>query len=75
MPHVIIRLWPGKSEQQKQRLAKAITRDVTNVLGCDEESVSVAIEEISSSEWAEKVYRPDIVSKPEQIYKKPGYTM
>ena len=50
-------------------------RDVTTVLGCGEESVSVAIQEFSSSEWAEKVYRPDIVSKPEQIYKNPGYTM
>jgi 4-oxalocrotonate tautomerase len=48
---------------------------VTTVLGYGEESVSVAIEEISSSEWAEKVYRPDVVGKPHQIYKKPGYTM
>jgi 4-oxalocrotonate tautomerase len=75
MPHVIVKLWPGKSEQQKQRLADAIASDVTAVLGYGEESVSVSIEEISSSEWAEKVYRPDIVSKPHQIYKKPGYTM
>ena len=25
MPHVIVKLWPGKSEQQKRRLAQAIT--------------------------------------------------
>jgi len=75
MPHVIVKLWPGKSELQKQRLADAITKDVTSVLGCGEESVSVAIEEISSTAWTEKVYRPDIVGKPDQIYKKPGYTM
>jgi 4-oxalocrotonate tautomerase len=75
MPHVIVKLWPGKSEQQKQRLADAITKEVTTVLGYGEESVSVAIEEINSSEWAEKVYGPDIVGKQDQIYKKPGYTM
>jgi 4-oxalocrotonate tautomerase len=28
MPHVIVKLWPGKSEQQKNRLAEAITKDV-----------------------------------------------
>jgi len=28
MPRVIVRLWPGKSEQQKIRLAEAITKDV-----------------------------------------------
>jgi phenylpyruvate tautomerase PptA (4-oxalocrotonate tautomerase family) len=32
MPHVIVKLWPGKSEQQKRRLAQAITDDVTKVL-------------------------------------------
>ena len=32
MPHVIVKLWPGKSEQQKRRLAQAITDDVMKVL-------------------------------------------
>jgi hypothetical protein len=26
MPHVIVKLWPGKSEAQKARLAEKITR-------------------------------------------------
>ena len=75
MPHVIVKLWPGKSEQQKRRLAEAITRDVATVLDYGDESVSVALEEVSPSEWAEKVYRPDIVEKAATLYKKPGYTM
>ena len=32
MPHVIVKLWPGKSEKQKQELAKRITGAVTDVL-------------------------------------------
>ena len=75
MPHVIVKLWPGKSEQQKQRLADEIAKDVMSVLNYGEESVSVAIEEISSADWAEKVYRPDIVANAEKLYKKPGYKM
>ena len=75
MPHVIVKLWPGKSEQQKIRLAEAIVTDVTKVLNYGEESVSVTIEEVSAKDWAEKVYKPDIINKPEQLYKKPGYTM
>jgi 4-oxalocrotonate tautomerase len=39
------------------------------------ESVSVAMEEISSQDWAKKVYQPDILAKPDQLYKKPDYTM
>ena len=46
MPHVIVKLWPGKSEQQKTRLAAAITKDVMDVLQDSDESVSVAFEEI-----------------------------
>ena len=75
MPHVIVKLWPGKSEQQKTRLAGKITKDVMDVLNYGDESVSVAFEEIPAKDWAEKVYKPDIVARPERIYKKPGYTM
>lgn len=75
MPHVIVKLWPGKSEKQKKRLADAITRDVMEVFDYGEESVSVALEEIPAAEWGEKVYRPDIVLSPAKLYKKPGYTM
>ena len=73
MPHVIVKLWPGPSEQQKARLAEAITKNVMDVLDLGEESISVAIEEVDPGDWAEQVYTPDIVSKPEQLYKKPGY--
>ena len=75
MPHVIVKLWPGKSEQQKKKLAEAITRGVMESLHYGEESVSVALEEIPANEWAEKVYRPEIVNKAASLYKKPGYTM
>ena len=75
MPHVIVKLWPGKSEQQKARLAEKIVEDVTTVLNYGEESVSVAFEEVEPQDWAEKVYKPDIVRNSDRLYKKPGYTM
>ena len=75
MPHVIVKLWPGKSEEQKNRLADRITKDVMTVLDYGEESVSVAIEEVKPEDWAEKVYKPNIVKNPEKLYKKPGYDL
>ena len=74
MPHVIVKLWPGKSEQQKTGLAEEIAKDVMDVLRYGEEAVSVAIEEVKPQDWAEKVYKPDILNNPEKLYKKPGYT-
>lgn len=75
MPHVIVKLWPGKSEQQKTRLAEAITKDVMDILGYGNESVSVAMEEVGPQDWAEKVYKVDIQDKQNQLYKEPGYTL
>jgi len=75
MPHVIVKLWPGKSEQQKQTLANQITNSVMSILNYGEESVSVAFEEIAARDWAEQVYLTDIVGQEEKLYKKPGYTM
>jgi 4-oxalocrotonate tautomerase len=73
MPHVIVKLWTGKSEQQKTKLAEQITKVVMSTLNYGEESVSAAIEEIEPKDWTEQVYKPDILGRPDRIYKKPGY--
>jgi 4-oxalocrotonate tautomerase len=75
MPHVIVKLWPGKTEQQKAELADAITKNVMSTLNYGEESVSLGFEEIEAGAWAQEVYRPDIVGKASSLYKKPGYRM
>jgi 4-oxalocrotonate tautomerase len=73
MPHVIVKLYSGRSEQQKAKLADEVTKAVMAILKSAEESVSVGIEDVEPRDWTEKVYRPDILGKPETIYKKPGY--
>ncbi len=73
MPHVIVKLWPGKTEQQEDRLAQKITKDVMDVFDYGEESVSVGFEEISSKDWKQKVYKPDIEDNWDKLYKRPGY--
>ena len=73
MPHVIVKLYPGRSEQQKNRLAEQIVKDVVAIANCGEEAVSVAIEEIKPEDWGEKVYKPHILGDRERLYKQPGY--
>lgn len=73
MPHVIVKLWPGKSEQQKAQLADAITSAVVSVLGYGEESVSVGMEVVQPRAWVQDVYHPDIRDRWDTLYKKPGY--
>ena len=73
MPHIIVKWYPGRSVEQKQELARAITREVVAIAGCAETAVSVAIEEVTPEAWAEAVYRPDILEKEETLVRKPGY--
>ena len=73
MPHVIVKMYAGRSEQQKARLAQEVTKAIMAGAGCGEDAVSVAIEDIAPEEWGEKVYQPDIAAHPDKLYKRPGY--
>ena len=73
MPHVIVKMLPGRSEQLKAKLAQEMTKAVTSTLNLREDSVSVAIEDVQEKDWTEQVYKPDIIGKSATIYKKPGY--
>jgi 4-oxalocrotonate tautomerase len=72
MPHIIVKLVPGRSEQLKATLADQIVKDTASVLQAGEESISLAIEEVESTDWVERVYRPEILNNP-KLYKKPGH--
>jgi 4-oxalocrotonate tautomerase len=73
MPHVIVKMYPGRTDEQKNKLAQAIADSIVKIAKCEEKLVSVAIEEIAPENWAETVYRPDIMEKEETLVKKPGY--
>jgi len=73
VPHVVVKLAFGSSEEQKNQLAQEIVKDVMRVLGRKEEVISVALEEVDPRDWTDKVYLPDIQAKWNTLYKKPGY--
>ena len=73
MPHVIVKMYRGRSEKQKRELADAVTKAVTSTLSYGDEAVSVAIEDVAPERWTEDVYKPDIIGNSAHLYKKPGY--
>jgi 4-oxalocrotonate tautomerase family enzyme len=73
MPHVIVKLYPGRSEEQKKQLAREIVKNVVKIAKCEEKSVSVAFEEVEPEDWAATVYEPDIINNKKNLVVTPGY--
>ena len=72
MPHIVVKLWPGRNEEIKANLAKKIADAVVEELKVDIGDVSVAIEEVNRSDWGEQVYKREIKDNP-NLYVKPDY--
>ncbi len=75
MPHVIVKLWPGRTIEQKTDLSNKITEALKTSLDATDSSISIAIEEVPEEKWKESVYDTEITGKEELLYKKPGYTL
>jgi len=73
VPHVVVKLWPGKSEQQKTRLAQEITDSVMSVLNYGTQSVRLGLRKSNRRSGRRRCTAP--ISKPNgtSSYKKPGY--
>lgn len=70
MPYIIVKLWSGRNDEIKSKIAKRIVNIVVEELSVDMGDVSVAIEEVPREEWGEKVYKAEINLN---IYHKPDY--
>jgi 4-oxalocrotonate tautomerase len=47
MPQVIVRLYPGRSDPQKARIAEEVTKAVMATANCDEQAVSMSLEHVA----------------------------
>ena len=72
MPHIVVKLWPGRNEEIKRNLAKKLADLVAEELKIYIGDVSVAIEEIDRSDWGKQVYKNEIKDSS-NIYVKPNY--
>lgn len=72
MPHVVVKLWPGRTDEVKSSLAQRIANDVAQEFQTDIGNVSVAFEEVTKEDWGEQVYKKEIKDNP-NVYIKPAY--
>ena len=74
MPHVEIKCFSGRTDDQKRKCAMKVAEDIAEILGCDLSCVSVAIKDIEKEDWKEKVWDQNIVPHEKILYLKPGYS-
>ena len=73
MPHITLKMYQGRTEEQKEAVTKALSEALKSTLGCSDEHVSVSIYDYDPKEWGEKVFYPEIMGSGEHLYKKPEY--
>ncbi len=68
MPYVNLKMYPGRTEQQKQEVANRIIRAVMEVCNVsDAAHVPVVIEEVAPENWGTQV-KPEVEAKKEKLY-------
>ena len=73
MPHISVKWYKGRSEEEKKAFAEAILKTAVKETGRGAEHFSVTIEDYDPAEWEEKVYDPEIAGKEDKLYVSPGY--
>ena len=74
MPHVEIKCFSGRSDEQKKDCANKVAVAVAEALGCNLSSVSVAVKDVDKEDWKKEVWDKSIVPDDAFLYKKPEYT-
>jgi len=73
MPHVCIKLYPGRTFDQKKALVNRIVEAMAETIDAKDRSISVSFEEVRPADWDEMVVKPDIAGKLDSVVKLPGY--
>lgn len=53
MPIVRVEMWPGRTHQQKQKLAKAITDVMVEIGKTTPEATIIVFDDVDKSNWAQ----------------------
>ena len=51
MPHIDIKMFPGRNDEMKKELADKIVEAAMETLGCPKEALSVAVTDVEQADW------------------------
>ena len=51
MPHINVKMFPGRDDEKKKDLADKLLQCAQEVLGCPAEALSVSVEDVAPEDW------------------------
>ena len=66
MPYIAIKSFP-KDQATKQSVVEKINEVFLEVWGCPQEAITISIEDITPEDWDEKIVKPEINPKKENM--------
>ena len=73
MPHIQLKMYPGVTEHNKNKLAIELTELLMSYTSKPVTAFSVDIVEVDPENWMTEVYNTEIKPNIDRLYKKPGY--
>ncbi|GIX05776.1 MAG: hypothetical protein KatS3mg115_0179 [Candidatus Poribacteria bacterium] len=73
MPHVHVYLYPGRSQEQQQRVTERIVAAISEEMGVAPEWISVVFEEVTPERWEKAVVHPYLRAGRGVLIHRPGY--
>ena len=67
MPYIAIKSFP-KDEETKKEVVERINKIFLEVWDCPQEALTISLEEVSPSDWEEKVYKPEIEPNDDKMF-------
>lgn len=74
MPHIIVNIIEGKSNEIKQEFAEKMVQLASDTLGIKPAAFSVVFKEFAKEDWMSEVYQKDIKPNLNSLSIKPGYS-
>lgn len=72
MPHVTVKCYKGRTEEQLKEAAEKIAQATAEAFKVDISAVSVAVEEVAKEDWG-YVYNNEIKGGNTKLLVEPGY--
>ena len=73
MPNISVKMLAGRTQAQKEKLARDLVEVLSRNLGADKHWITCTIEDYDAQEW-QTVFKTEIADKPDEVvFKKPEY--